>query len=91
MATSAAILLSLRFSPIVMLGTGALLLGVFVGANEWIHAARALEDGDTSVYWVSLAAAGLLLWLAALTFVGQEQNVIASEPGHEARDAASAA
>jgi len=91
MATSAAILLSLHFSPIVMLGTGALLLGVFVGANEWIHAARALEDGDTSVYWVSLAAAGLLLWLAALTFVGQEQNVIASEPGHEARDAASAA
>jgi hypothetical protein len=61
----------------------ALLLGVLIGANEWIHATRAVEDGATRVYWVSLATAGLLVWLAALTFVGNDRDAIRLEPTTE--------
>ena len=80
MATSAAVLLSLRWSTVALAGIGALLLGVLIGANEWIHATRAVIEGETQVYWVSLAAAGLLVWLLALTFVGQDRDVIRNEP-----------
>jgi hypothetical protein len=80
MATAAALLLSLRWSPLALAGIGALLLGVLIGANQWIHETRAVEDGATRVYWVSLAAAGLVLWLAVLTFVGSDREVVASEP-----------
>jgi hypothetical protein len=80
MATSAALLLSLRWSPLGLAGTAALLLGVLIGANEWIHATRAVEDGASRVYWVSLAAAGLLVWLAALTLVGSDRDEIGNAP-----------
>jgi hypothetical protein len=80
MATSAAVLLSLRWSPLALAGIGVLLLGLLIGANEWINATRAVEDGATRVYWVSLAAAGLLLWLGALTFMPQDRDLIHREP-----------
>ena len=80
MVTSAALLLSLRWSPLGLAGTAALLLGVLIGANEWIHATRAVEGGATRVYWVSLAAAGLLVWLAALTLVGADRDEIGNAP-----------
>ena len=80
MAASAGILLSLRWSPVALAGIGGLLLGLLIGANEWIHATRAVDEGETRVYWVSLAAAGLLVWLAVLTFVEPDMETIRDEP-----------
>ena len=79
MATAAALLLSLRWSPLALAGIGVLLLGVFVGANEWIHATRAVDRGETQIYWVSLAAAGLLGWLALLSWTREDGGSMRSE------------
>jgi hypothetical protein len=65
---------------VALAGIGALLLGLFIGANEWIHAARAVEAGETRVYWISLAAAGLLVWLTVLTFLRSDEETIRKEP-----------
>jgi hypothetical protein len=80
MVTAAAVLLSLRWSPLALAGIGALLFALLLGANQWIHETRAVEDGATRVYWVSLAAAALIAWLAVLTFVGPDRDVIKAEP-----------
>jgi Glycosyltransferase family 87 len=79
LATAGAILLSLRWSPIALGGIVVLLFGVLIGANNWIHAARLVEQEETAVYWVSLAGAGLLLWLAALTWVRGDAEVMSME------------
>jgi Glycosyltransferase family 87 len=79
MATAAALLLSLRWSPLALSGIALLLFGLLLGANDWIHATRAVERGETQVYWVSLAAAGLLLWLAVLTWIRRDAEMMGSE------------
>jgi hypothetical protein len=79
MATAAALLLSLRWSPIALIGIALLLFGLLLGANDWIYATRAVEQGETRVYWVSLAAAALLLWLAALTWMRSDSNMMRRE------------
>jgi hypothetical protein len=38
-----------------------------------------VEGGETRVYWVSLAAAGLLLWLATLSWFGQDRDLVGRE------------
>lgn len=76
MIVAAAVLLSLRWSPLAIAGIGAALLGVLIGANEWIHQARSVIAGETQIFWVSLAGFGLLAWLAALTWLHGDEKVI---------------
>ncbi|MPZ48483.1 MAG: DUF2029 domain-containing protein [Dehalococcoidia bacterium] len=63
---AAAILLSLDWGRIGLAGVSIGLLAIFVGANQWPEAQRAMDRDGSAVYWVTLAAAGLLVWLAGL-------------------------
>lgn len=68
MVVSAALLLSLRWSPLALAGIAFTLLAVLAGADEWRGAVNEVGRGETQFYWVSLAAFSLLAWLAVLTW-----------------------
>jgi len=83
----AAILLSLRWTPLGFAGICAGLLGILAGANDWLEAQRAVDEQGSAVLWVTLAAFALLLWLALLvwlTSVPDEHDAEAQAPGEAA-------
>jgi hypothetical protein len=67
LAPVAAILLSLEWRPVPLAGIAAGLMAVWLGANDWRSAQMEMDATGTATYWVTLAAAALLGWLAALT------------------------
>ena len=62
-----AALLSLSWHPVARFGICAGLISIFVGANDWPRAQHAMDLNGHAVYWVSIAAFGLLVWLAGLS------------------------
>jgi hypothetical protein len=73
---SAAILLSLNWRPVPLLGIIVGLLAIFVGANDWEDARRVAAEGHFVVFWVTLGGFCLLAWLAAMALLGPERTMV---------------
>jgi hypothetical protein len=73
-APVAAILLARTQSPVALAGTAVGLLAIFAAANDWPREQASMSREGQAVYWVTLAAFGLLVWLAAVELVRFRQK-----------------
>jgi hypothetical protein len=65
-APVAAILLSKPSTTAERAGIGAVVMAIFIGANEWTEARWRIDYEGTAIYWVTIAGFSLVLWLAAV-------------------------
>jgi hypothetical protein len=61
---AAAILLSTHWSAVPYAGISGLLVAIFAAANDWQSAQRRMDANGEAIFWVTLAAFALLVWLA---------------------------
>jgi uncharacterized membrane protein len=61
---AAAILLSASWSALPYAGISGLLVATFVAANGWQSAQRRMDATGEAIFWVTVAAFALLVWLA---------------------------
>jgi hypothetical protein len=79
---AAAILLSVSWTTVARAGVASLLLATFVATNNWQAAQRQMDATGEAIFWVTLTAFGLLVWLTleALYEARRESGLTTAAP-----------
>jgi hypothetical protein len=79
---AAAILLSVRWGLVAHTGIASVLLATFLAANDWQSAQAQMDATGEAVFWVTLTAFALLVWLAAVSVFEARHASALPSPAH---------